>query len=295
MERTEIHTTYVSGIERGRRNVSIDILYRIASAFESEIRDVFSTDSARFASLSWVSNEAAEPTPQPDGFPRAFWELHDKQQGAGGPVEYAEWRSAAMVHWALLINEGELRRMVDFADEVGQRIALSLTSSLANGPVEDNDYWGFLFTRLANHAAMNNALIDHVRNLLKGYEGTAFGDEARARSRALGEAPPVSFVKDFRNYLLHNAMAPMSIRLNMHEGPGLEVEALLDVSVLQQWRKWSAASKRYLDGVEALSIIRALDDCRSLREEFYDWLWEQFAGPPPDDPRWSRADTRSAD
>jgi transcriptional regulator with XRE-family HTH domain len=40
-ERADIHTTYVSGIERGRRNVSIDILHRLAVAFGVEIRDLF--------------------------------------------------------------------------------------------------------------------------------------------------------------------------------------------------------------------------------------------------------------
>jgi transcriptional regulator with XRE-family HTH domain len=40
-ERADIHTTYVSGIERGRRNVSIDILHRLAVAFEIDIRDLF--------------------------------------------------------------------------------------------------------------------------------------------------------------------------------------------------------------------------------------------------------------
>jgi len=40
-ERADIHATYVSGIERGRRNVSIDILHRLAVAFDVEIRDLF--------------------------------------------------------------------------------------------------------------------------------------------------------------------------------------------------------------------------------------------------------------
>lgn len=40
-ERAELHVTYVSGIERGRRNVSVDILYRVASAFELELRELF--------------------------------------------------------------------------------------------------------------------------------------------------------------------------------------------------------------------------------------------------------------
>lgn len=40
-ERADIHTTYVSGVERGRRNVSVDILHRLAIAFGVEIRDLF--------------------------------------------------------------------------------------------------------------------------------------------------------------------------------------------------------------------------------------------------------------
>ena len=40
-EKAGIHPTYVSGIERGRRNVSIDILRRLAVAFGLEMRDLF--------------------------------------------------------------------------------------------------------------------------------------------------------------------------------------------------------------------------------------------------------------
>jgi ribosome-binding protein aMBF1 (putative translation factor) len=39
-ERANINATYVSGIERGRRNVSIDILYRLAIAFDVKNRDL---------------------------------------------------------------------------------------------------------------------------------------------------------------------------------------------------------------------------------------------------------------
>ncbi|MBR23267.1 MAG: transcriptional regulator [Leifsonia sp.] len=40
-EHADIHTTYVSGIERGRRNVSLDILHRVATALGVEIRELF--------------------------------------------------------------------------------------------------------------------------------------------------------------------------------------------------------------------------------------------------------------
>lgn len=215
---------------------------------------------------------------QPNRFPRAFWELHDKQ-GTGGTVEYREWQSAAMVHRALLINEAELLRMVDFSDEVGQRHAATLLANISNGAIEDSDYWGFLFTRLTNYAAASGALIDHVRKLLKGYEGTAFSREADERRAALGGEPAMSFIKDFRNYLLHNAMAPMSIRINMPNDADLDLEALLNVPELRKWSKWSATSKQYLEGRNDLAIIHTLRECRTLREKFYDWLWEQFTGP----------------
>ena len=33
--------TYVSGVERGRRNPTLDVLYRLADALEVEVRDLF--------------------------------------------------------------------------------------------------------------------------------------------------------------------------------------------------------------------------------------------------------------
>ncbi|MDH5134624.1 MULTISPECIES: helix-turn-helix transcriptional regulator [unclassified Microbacterium] len=39
--RAELDRTYVSGIERGRRNPTLDVLYRLADALEVEVRDLF--------------------------------------------------------------------------------------------------------------------------------------------------------------------------------------------------------------------------------------------------------------
>lgn len=39
-ERADLHWTYVSGIERGQRNVSIVKLYRIATALQLRVRDL---------------------------------------------------------------------------------------------------------------------------------------------------------------------------------------------------------------------------------------------------------------
>ena len=33
--------TYVSGVQRGRRNPTLDVLYRLADALEVEVRDLF--------------------------------------------------------------------------------------------------------------------------------------------------------------------------------------------------------------------------------------------------------------
>lgn len=33
--------TYVSGVERGRRNPTLDVLYRLADALEVDVRDLF--------------------------------------------------------------------------------------------------------------------------------------------------------------------------------------------------------------------------------------------------------------
>ena len=38
--RAEVHQTYLSGVERGRRNPSIVVLHRIASALEADIEDL---------------------------------------------------------------------------------------------------------------------------------------------------------------------------------------------------------------------------------------------------------------
>lgn len=39
--RAQLDRTYVSGIERGRRNPTLEVLYRIAEALEVEVRELF--------------------------------------------------------------------------------------------------------------------------------------------------------------------------------------------------------------------------------------------------------------
>lgn len=39
-ERADLHWTYISGIERGQRNVSIVKLYHVATALQVQVRDL---------------------------------------------------------------------------------------------------------------------------------------------------------------------------------------------------------------------------------------------------------------
>lgn len=39
--RSRLHRNYISDIERGRRNISFDALFRLASGLEMQIRDLF--------------------------------------------------------------------------------------------------------------------------------------------------------------------------------------------------------------------------------------------------------------
>ena len=40
-----LHRTYISGIERARRNVSLDNLEKLAHAFEMKVADLLTTDA----------------------------------------------------------------------------------------------------------------------------------------------------------------------------------------------------------------------------------------------------------
>lgn len=39
--RAELDRTYVSGIERGRRNPTLDVIYQLAEALDVEVRELF--------------------------------------------------------------------------------------------------------------------------------------------------------------------------------------------------------------------------------------------------------------
>lgn len=45
-EYADLHVTYIVALEKGRKNASIEVLYRIANAFEISLADFFNTSPA---------------------------------------------------------------------------------------------------------------------------------------------------------------------------------------------------------------------------------------------------------
>lgn len=45
--RADIHQTYLSGVENGKRNASIKVLERVAAALGADIEELFRSKSAR--------------------------------------------------------------------------------------------------------------------------------------------------------------------------------------------------------------------------------------------------------
>lgn len=181
-----------------------------------------------------------------------------------------------MVHAALLWNERALLDHVDFNSDIGQNRAWAMMGMEPEQIRLMRAYWMDLFRHLANFTAMNQTLIDHVRNTMQHYAGTDFAREEESRRAVLADAPVTRFVKDLRNYITHHATPPQQFQMQLEKGGRLRYAALLKVNELAEWDNWSAGGRRYLEAFEELHVAGPVQEYAALREVYYEWMFGQF-------------------
>lgn len=125
----------------------------------------------------------------------------------------------------------------------------------------------------------SETLIDHTRVVARRYEGTPFYDEYTRRVQQVGALPAARFVKDLRNYMLHQSPPAPYNQVNLTEQK-VTYQLQISVPALLQSASWSGAGRNYLaqHGDDALPIRELFDQYTAAIEGLYKWMFAQSTG-----------------
>lgn len=192
-----------------------------------------------------------------------------------GALASNQWRALRMVHEALQTNESALLEHLDLRGSDNQRRAFAIMGQTPKDRAAKQQFWMETFVRLANFTALNSALIDHFRKLMKNYEGSEFGNEANQRAETLKSAPVQLFLKALRNFISHVAVPPLVLDFKLADNqPDFSVR--LASAELLAFNDFTGAAREYLTARPTVSVEDAVKEYAALREPFYQWLHTQF-------------------
>lgn len=146
---------------------------------------------------------------------------------------------------------------------------------IQQAPGQVDGFWLFFFLHLANYTAMSQTLVDHVRNLMKNYEGTEFEAQNATRRAELINATENHLVKDLRNFISHYGTPPIQFTMNM-VGESVTFSAGIDSARLLKGNRWSAVSRKYLQETGVVPIAAVVRQLGAKRAEYYEWFFAQY-------------------
>lgn len=108
---------------------------------------------------------------------------------------------------------------------------------------------------LHNVVAAIGTRIDHTRVVARHYEGSPFHHEFARRIGEVAVLPAARFVKDLRNYMLHQSLPAPYSQVNL-SSQQVTYQLLISVPALLRSSAWSATSRAYLANHESTLPIR---------------------------------------
>lgn len=189
-------------------------------------------------------------------------------------VAYQKWDALMVVVHAQRANRQWLTDFLD-APRGNEELATSIVTGHESGIKKV--YFMEVFRLLHNYLATVASLIDHSRKLVQGYKDEDFVSQYEHHVREITDAGLGPTLKDLRNYLLHNAVPPISLTMALPDDTqGHDFSVQLDVAELLRGGKWSSASKGYLRARQKLVIRDCVQEYSSTIQSLNEWLFAQY-------------------
>jgi hypothetical protein len=193
-----------------------------------------------------------------------------------GTQAHSLWARLRRSHGIFAAN---LREFSSFTDgpEGDWDLALDLITNTGTKDEVQDSFYNEFDRLLHNLVAASGTLIDHTRVVAKRYEATPFYDEYTRRAAEIGALPVARFIKDLRNYMLHQSLpAPYSqVKISPQQ---VTYQLYVSVPSLLESSRWSAASRTYLARCgDELPIREPFDEYAASIDDLYDWMFAQSA------------------
>ena len=119
--------------------------------------------------------------------------------------------------------------------------------------------------------------VDHTRNLMRHYEGSATHAEYVRRLDFVREQGVTSFVTKLRSYLLRYRLPDVGVSVSFDQANGLTVKSFLNRDRALAWKDWPTLARTYLEQQpELVGLADVIHAYAALIEDLYRWLYEQF-------------------
>jgi hypothetical protein len=176
-------------------------------------------------------------------------------------------------------NYRELMDLLN-APATDHKLALELVQNV-RPPKVRHEFRAQVTQRLHNYLASVHSLIDHVRRLMHGREGS-FVESFRLRKAALREQSEHAFVVDLRNYTLHRRLPWFGHRLSVSQAntpqQKMDSQVLMNVAALLEWDGWTRRARIFLEGAgEVLDLRPVIEKHGQLVFELNSWLYGELA------------------
>jgi hypothetical protein len=184
-------------------------------------------------------------------------QLDDVQQRLNEHPGYREYLAceelARTVNAVFVPNLNELVALL-LQPTVDEALAVELFQNVRR-PVVRERYEAAVTQRLHNYVAGAATLVDHARRLMKGRTGSVAEGFAK-RKAEVATTPEVAFIKDLRNFVLHQAHPFLghTVTIKGTTGPAVG-ELQLSVTNLLAWNGWKAPARTFIkDQDEAFAL-----------------------------------------
>jgi len=156
-------------------------------------------------------------------------------------------------------NLRELLRLLEAA-ATDTELAFELVQNVREPTVRDR-FHDQVTQRLHNYLASTQSLVDLVPRLMRNHEGPIVDAFDRRKQNFLqhGEVP---FMKDLRNYTLHDTLPFLGHRLSMKGAntpdAKMESEVELNAGDLLRWDRWTTPARTFLEAQGERGVLRPI-------------------------------------
>lgn len=186
---------------------------------------------------------------------------------------FVDWDSLRRVVQAFVINGEELTTLISAPDTHPGLLRIIFSQERV---AERDVYFDELYRRLHNFLAILATLTDNARALVNKYQRTDFHLEYKNRVSELAHLPVAVFLKDFRNYLVHSRVPPLSMNVSLQRAesdlqtPSFSIT--LDAQRLLEWDSWKMDSKSFLRTRKEVVLIDCVTEYTEQITELYNWM-----------------------